>query len=913
MNFSEEWKSLFPISAVFKSPLLLSGPSARTILGPLVFNPKESTITCLFSSPSLLPPFTPLPRLSFPRFLLTSSDDSSQLPSTSSSIASVFGPHHYQDDVASAFSHNRLQLLHCPRTDKFIVFFPTGDNANQVGFMLLSIKNSCLDVRVDDNGEAFMVDCGSNHQILRISINPVVDSGSALLALGGNSSGTIGYLLASTMYSVHWYVIEVKELGLNLHPSLTCVGTKVFKTCCIVHACWSPHILEESIILLESGALFLFDLESCLKTNTLSPHFKGTRLKVSWDDSNNSGDLKWLSCEFSWHPRILIVARSDAVFIVDLRLDLCNVSCLMKIEMLHMYASVENERFLALTRAGSDGFHFALASDSLLVLCDVRKPLMPVLQWVHRLAKPCYINVYRLADLRSNSSDDKYKKASESGFCIILGSFWNSEFNLFCYGPLLTPSGTIVSEATEFCKSFYAWECPSEILLSGNECHCGSCLVKEEFLKDALPVWIDGQCKKEVVLGFGIIDKDLFAMHFEPDELGGFMIVRLMSSGKLESQSYSASWDSIKILEESHKNSSKFEDNFVRYIVDEEYKFPRRFKHLKLDYLNGYLNCNLDEVLASKMKNTCASSRENETFAPELHEILCEKLNACGFGRLRSSPEVAVVFKDISLPSIIHEVALRILWADLPIEFLQLAFSNYSEFLEVLVDSKRVSLEFLDVPDLPQLPPFFLRTPSRRSNKWSQKVPRTDNLVGPVLPLPVLLALCDSQNGRLEEESGGSSVEAEFRHRCDEVMQVACEMAGSDPSSEIHDELAVSLADDKEETWAGSQTAKKFILHHPRALNCSDVEQTEGQSVYKDEVFSTLISKVHEEDSADNVETFGPELFDSLCPIKLRFDDASVTNFGLKELKAYKLLKKQFSKWQENCVPGLVSSRGQKG
>ncbi|KAK7840777.1 histone deacetylase 6 [Quercus suber] len=93
------------------------------------------------------------------------------------------------------------------------------------------------------------------------------------------------------------------------------------------------------------------------------------------------------------------------------------------------------------------------------------------------------------------------------------------------------------------------------------------------------------------------------------------------------------------------------------------------------------------------------------------------------------------------LPASIHEVALRRLWAGLPMELLQLAYSIYSKFLEVLLDQKKVSLEFLVVPDLPQLPPFFLRKPSCHSNKWSHKVQRDDTLVGPVLPLPILLTL----------------------------------------------------------------------------------------------------------------------------------------------------------------------------
>ena len=732
-------------------------------------------------------------------------------------------------------------------------------------------------------------------------MNPFVDSDSEFSDLRVNLLGTIGYLLACTMYSIHWYVIKVKEIGSDTEvPSLTYVGSKLFKTCCIVHACWSPHIPEESIILLESGALFLFDMEYFLKTNNVNAYCKGTRLKVAWDDSSNLGDLKWLSCEFSWHPRILIVARSDAIFIVDLRLDECNVSCLVKIEMLHMYASIGNERFLALTKAGPDGFHFALVSDSLLLLCDMRKPLMPVLQWTHGLSKPGYIDVFRLSDLRSNSRDDMYKWASESGFCIIVGSFWNCEFNLFCYGPpSQAPGGSIISRATKFSKSYYAWERPSNLLLSGHECPCGSCLVKEEFLKDDLPAWIDWQRKKAVVLGFGIINTDFCP---KPDEFGGFTLIRLLSSGKLESQRYSASWDSIKLLEEPHKNLSQFEDYLMCSTFDEEYIFPRRFKYIELDYLNGYLNGNLDELVVSEKKKPFTGPQVKDSLTLDFHEILCEKLNACGLSRLRSSPTVTVVFNDISLPSSIHEVALRRLWADLPVEFLQLAFSNYSEFLEVLVDRKRVSLEFLVVPDQPQLPPFFLRKPSWRSNKWSQKVTRTDALVGPVLPLPILLALHEFHNGcpSSEEESGGLSVEAEVRHRCNEVMQVAHEMAALDSTSVLYEDRTVSLADDREETWVGSQTAKPFFIHHPIAFTPGAIDQTEEQSVDKDEVFGTLISKVPEQEHAStaNTETVGLELFDSLCPIKLRFDDASALNFGLKELKTYKLLKKQFSKWQ---------------
>nr|POE61638.1 putative galacturonosyltransferase 4 [Quercus suber] len=294
---------------------------------------------------------------------------------------------------------------------------------------------------------------------------------------------------------------------------VSCLGSKVFKTSSVVYACWSPHIPEESVVLLESGALFLFDLESCFRrsrTSNSNARFRGTKLPVSWDADADSGNCKWLSCEFSWHPRILIVARSDAVFLVDLRFD--------------------------------------------------------------------------------------------------------------------------------------------------GRAH-----------------------KKELALGFVILNKDLSAMLSESNEFGGFTLIRLMSSGKLESQSYCVLWK----LKELHTEGFHFKDNSLYIMDDEDYKFPRGFKYVKLDKLSAYLNGSLTEVLVSKLKKPCKCPREKESFSSESHEILCEKLKACGFGRLRSSPAVSVVFNDISLPASIHEVALRRLWAGLPMELLQLAYSIYSKFLEV--------------------------------------------------------------------------------------------------------------------------------------------------------------------------------------------------------------------------------------
>ncbi|KAA8537701.1 hypothetical protein F0562_027309 [Nyssa sinensis] len=220
-------------------------------------------------------------------------------------------------------------MLRChPHSSDVLALFPTGDNSDRVGFVVLSIK-----------------DCNFGFT-------------------------TVGYLLACTMYSIRWFSIGINGVGSDLErPVINMLGSKLFKSCSIVHACWSPHLPEESVVLLESGELFSFDLEFRSRTQSSNARFTGRRLRVSWNDPTYLEKGGWLSCEFSWHPRIFIVAHSSAVFLVDLR---------------------------------SDGFCFTVASDRWLLLCDVRKPLMPLLRWAHDLANPSYIDVFPLSDLRSH-------------------------------------------------------------------------------------------------------------------------------------------------------------------------------------------------------------------------------------------------------------------------------------------------------------------------------------------------------------------------------------------------------------------------------------------------------------------------------------------------------------------------------
>ncbi|KAK6147648.1 hypothetical protein DH2020_018560 [Rehmannia glutinosa] len=473
---------------------------------------------------------------------------------------------------------------------------------------------------------------------------------------------------------------------------------------------------------------------------------------------------------------------------------------------------------------------------------------MPVLRWAHGIQNPRYMTVFRLSDLRANAEETAYKLASESGYCIMLGSFWDSEFSLFSYGPDCNGNESVSSKISKFFNSYYAWGLPSEFSLSSSTCKCGSCLVREEFMKMSLPVWIDWRQKKHLILGFGILESDLSAQLSSLNSFGGFMLIRLTSSGKLEAQHYHAAWDPEKFSEAGHKRKSIYlEDNLLYDCSNSEY----------------------DGV--------------------------------------RSSLGVLTVLKDISLPSSIHEIALRSMFAALPTNLLQFAFSSYSDFAEDLENHKE-PLEFLDIPDQLQVPPFPFRKPSYRSNKWSSKVQPSDALVGPILPPLFLTTLHKLFVEELKEkrelyleESEEFSAHSQFKHQCDKVMEVVQEhILGSEAKTQ--DDDFVSLADDTESMNFATQKLK-FSCHKPLAFleNPSSVEMWRPGS--ESCIFSTHVFRKSQELASDlSPEMVGKELFDLGCPVELKFDDCS-TDFGPKELETFQTLKKRDLDFQRSFKP----------
>ncbi|GAB2270064.1 hypothetical protein Dimus_004977 [Dionaea muscipula] len=906
MEFSEEWKTLWPISSTLNPPILLrSNPSSTPSLGPLFFNPIPNTSTSLFSSPSSLCPSVvpPPPSLSLPRFLqAATSPHAPVLQSTSTAIAPILGTNHFRD--SSAFDHNRLEHLCCPN-NWIITFFPTGDNLDRVGFVVLAPSDSGFRVDLDVGGKPFVSLNKFNHRIFRLSACPV-DCASVFCDVG---SDNVGFLMACTMYSVHWFSVRIRGLDSDSgrSPVLEYLGGKLFKSCAVAHACWNPHLPEESVVLLENGELFLFDVSSPpSRWHNLNSRFRGKRLSPLWDELGGYAVNRWFSCGFSWHPRILIVVNSNAVFLVDFRFEKYHLSCLLKIESLSYNSVIGMDRFVAFSEAGPDRFHYAIATDHLLLLCDIRKLFRPLLQWLHGMHGPRYLASFRLSELRSNSNDVTHKWASEEGFGILLGSFWNDDFILFCYGPHPPASTQLLSSrVSKFGSSFYAWELPSRLLLASHHCFCGSCLLRLEFAKDDLPEWIQWQQKKELVLGFFIVDNSFRSSKL--DDYGGFTLVRLMSSGKLEAQRYRACWNMLRINVALHREVSLDRTNSFLYPMgDKKFKFSRKFKYLKFEYLCSHLNDALTQNLFSDYRKDFPVNTGKENLRVYFHEFLCEKLKAFGFNVSMSSVSVADFFRGIIMPNSISEVASRRLWATLPMDVLELAFSNYSECLSVLIHHKKTSLDFLAVPDQTQLPPFILRNPSHRSNKWSSKVKRGDDYLGPVLPLPVCLALSEIQR------HGHSHLEKVYRHspdaeltlQCEEVMHAAKEVAFMVSGNNHHNDSIVSLGDDREETWNNLNNLRSYFLYEPTAF--SDELFVEGDMepdpVHKDRGFTLTIAGLPDERVKGGKDVNGVELFDDVCPVTLNFDTPD-TNFDANELKTYQLLKGQFLKWQVGFTP----------
>ncbi|MBA0704713.1 hypothetical protein Golax_016953 [Gossypium laxum] len=61
----------------------------------------------------------------------------------------------------------------------------------------------------------------------------------------------VGNLMAATLYYVHWYSVRFDNPCKT--AALDYLGSELFRSSSIIYACCSPHIPEESAVLLENG------------------------------------------------------------------------------------------------------------------------------------------------------------------------------------------------------------------------------------------------------------------------------------------------------------------------------------------------------------------------------------------------------------------------------------------------------------------------------------------------------------------------------------------------------------------------------------------------------------------------------------------------------------------------------------
>ena len=118
----------------------------------------------------------------------------------------------------------------------------------------------------------------------------------------------------------------------------------------IVSADLSPHIRNESAVLLEGGLLYIVSRHGSSRLALPEEH-------------------KWVSIVFGPHPRFVICANEKTVF-----------ACQLKNGVLSSYESlyrVKQDRIMALTGHPINSYIFALASLSMIFVLDVRQPNVP--------------------------------------------------------------------------------------------------------------------------------------------------------------------------------------------------------------------------------------------------------------------------------------------------------------------------------------------------------------------------------------------------------------------------------------------------------------------------------------------------------------------------------------------------------
>lgn len=680
-----------------------------------------------------------------------------------------------------------------------------------------------------------------------------------------------GFLLAVTMYSLNWFRIESRGLGTSaLVPSAKQRFNSV-----IVHACWSRHLPSECVVLLESGELCWFNLDTR----------QGGKMKIDFGSKDDCGD--WLSCDYAAQPWMVVVASSKSILLIDLRYGDCGgCKVLARVGMPGLFETdpfAGPDQYLAFCRAGFDHFHFSVVTERYLILLDARQPLTPVLAWQHELESPNNVAMFRLSELRPSK---EHEWASNSGFAILVGSLWTGEFSVFCYGPK--------EQGCPENSHMYAWDLPSRFSLTSQHCSCSNGIVEDLFSR---PISRDGyasQRSKNPTVGYYVLPNDLLV---SDASFAGFALICLKASGKLEMQRYgaSASHDDIPCDESQHTARASKSSIFPDTPVED---FPLRYSTMKLHFLSEYLRGNLCNALVKH--DSSVNKQMGQIIVSEAVSEYAEANSSS------SSQSVSDFLCNASIPMNIFEIACQRILNSLPSNILHVTFSRYKDMLACSAE-KSVG-EHLDVPTClahDKLRPFLLAKPSSISYYVTSKVQSPNALVGPVLPIHVLLAM-EERNKGIESNSEGATSQTD---------------SVSDQSREVLEAFdpVISIADTQScNGWPASQEfndEKPYFRYEPQiehrfTLDGSAGKEKEDQKLddplhtsatpYQDKIFTTFVcGKTKVPDSGP--EQAATSLFD-FGPVRMDFDTPGM-EIQPDEENVYKSLKKQFVSWQNNFKP----------
>ncbi|KQK22642.1 hypothetical protein BRADI_1g68550v3 [Brachypodium distachyon] len=769
MNLSEDWRFVFPVSSVFAPPSF--APSAAASRGPLLFSPAPSRTPLLSLPFPFPPPLTDASTTSGLRHALRSFVDSTSfLPSSDLDSLSEYllaAP-----STPFPAPSNLLAALRARSSGSLILFFPYGENADKVALKPVDLPLATTTTPVSllfVQSDGFM---HPGHRIQQLAAIPARSSWSP----EPDHSCDEGFLLAATLYSVSWFCVKTQDSGSHM---LVPVAKQGFDAA-VVHACWNKHLPSQCAVLLESGELCWFDLDTRCGGKT--------RLGFGTDDDDCG---HWLSCVYGAQPWVVIIASTKAVLLVDLRsVDSGEYKVIAKVGLPGLFETdpfVRTEHYLAFCKAGFDEFHISLVTERHLILLDVRQPLTPVLAWQHGLESPNHVTMFRLSELRPL---EDYEWASNSGFAILVGSFSNGECGLFCYGPK--------EQGCPENSHLYAWDTPSWLSLTG-QCYCSNRIMKEVFSTPASGYGnYASQHNADSIVGYYVLPNDLSML--EATSVG-FTLVRLTASRKLEMQQYLAFRDlhDDTPCDESGHASRNITSSLS--LNTEEENFSTRYRFLKLHFLSEHLKGKLCSALAkhdtsvNKQSGRLVISEDVSAFAEDNSKF--------------SSRPVSDFLCNASVPMSIFEIACQSILNSLPSNILQVTFSQYKDMLSC---TKEGLLEYLEVPSCPpsnKPRPFLLAKPSSTGEKLTSKVLTQNAFVGPVLPLHVLLAMELMSKG-IGSLSEGETAETDLL---------------SQQTSEILDAFVpeISIADaDNCDGWSAPQKLndkKSYFVYEPQIEN----------------------------------------------------------------------------------------------